>query len=129
MLKKIKRIIGDLIEKVFKRMELHNIKLEASFLKDRVKHLTSGESVNLDQHERRMILSAIEYVPFREAVELPETKAYIRTIWRRLRRKIQLSIKKEDQPAKEGDEEIIPIPEKPNPGLIDHQYKSDKKEE
>lgn len=106
MLKKIKEFPGYLWEKIFRRKELRASQLNASFLKDRVKLLTSGDSVILDEHERNMILSAIEYVPFREAVELPETKAMVRKIYRKLREKIQLSIKKEDglQPTKEDDE-------------------------
>lgn len=84
-------------EKTFRRKELQASKLNASFLKDRVKLLTTGDSVDLDQYERRMILSAIEYVPFREAIELPETRAFTRKVWRGLREKIQLSIKKEDK--------------------------------
>ena len=95
-LRKILETPGRLWEKIFRRKELQASKLDVSFLKDRVKLLTTGDSVDLDQHERRMILSAIEYVPFREAVELPETRAFTRNVWRGLREKIQLSIKKED---------------------------------
>lgn len=119
----------DLWEKIFRRKELRESKLDASFLRDRVKLLTSGDSVALDQHERRLILQALEFKPFAADVQTPATRFYIRGVWRGIREKIKLSIKKEDQAAKEGDEEIVPIPEKPNPGLIDFQYKPDKKED
>jgi len=99
------------IEKIFRRKELVKYKTSAALLEkeveekeDLIKRLTTGNSVALDQPERRMILSAIEYVPFREAVELPETKAHIRNVWRRTREKIQLSIKKEDREPIEDDE-------------------------
>ncbi len=103
----------DFFEKIFRRKELAKYKTSAALLEkevdektEEIRLLTTGESVNLDQHERNMILSAIEYVPFREAVELPETKAMVRKIYRGLREKIQLCIKKEDgpQPVKENDE-------------------------
>ena len=97
-LRKILETPGCLQEKIFRRRELRATKLEASFLAGEVKLLTTGDSVRLDEHERNMILSAIEYVPFREAVELPQTKAWVRKVWRRLREKIQLSIKKDRIP-------------------------------
>ena len=92
----------DLFEKIFRRKELRETKTElwkskseVLSLEDRVKLLTSGNSINLDQHERRMVLSAIEHTPFRKDIEAPVTRAYIRTVWRGLREKIKLSIKKE----------------------------------
>lgn len=101
----------DLWEKIFRRKELRESKLNASFLedelkekKDLIKLLTTGNSVVLDQRERRMILSAIEYAPFRKSIELPQTQAHVRNIWRRTREKIQLSIKKEDREPKENVE-------------------------
>jgi len=117
-----------LVEKIFRRKELRESKLDASFLRDRVKLLTSGDSVALDQHERRLILQALEFKPFAMEIHTPATRFYIRGVWRRIREKIKLSIKKEDQVAKEVNGEIIPIPEKPDPGMIDHQYKTDKTE-
>ena len=108
MLKKIKGFPGYLWEKIFKRKALRESRLDVSFLKDRVKLLAEGEDVALDQHERNMILSAIEYVPFREAVELPETKAWVRKVYRRLREKIQLSIKADRVPDR------MDIPKEPS---------------
>ena len=97
MLKKI-------IEKIFRRKELADLKEDVQEKAAQIKRLTTGDSMHLDQHERRMILSAIEYVPFREAVELPETKAHVRAIWRELREKIKVSIRKEDDETKGEDE-------------------------
>jgi len=92
----------DLFEKIFRRKELAGLKEEVGHLATILWHLTTGDSMNLDQHERRMILSAVEHVPFREAIELPVTKAFVRKVWRGLREKIQLSIKKEDDETKEA---------------------------
>lgn len=101
----------DLWEKIFRRKELAKYKTSAALLEkeveekeNKIKLLTTGNSVALDQRERRMILSAIEYVPFRKSIELPQTQAHVRNIWRRTREKIQLSIKKEDREPKENDE-------------------------
>jgi len=119
MIKKVKRFFGDLWEKIFKRMELHNIKLEASFLKDKVGELekaekemseticllTSGMTMNLTQPERHMIRDAMKYVPFKEAIELPETKAHIRMTWRSLEEKITRSLVEEVNSEIEGDDE------------------------
>lgn len=88
-------IFRDLFEKIFRREELRLSRAEVSWLWKRVRLLTSGDSINLDQHEKRMILSAIEYTPFRKDIEAPVTRAYIRIVWRGLREKIKLSIKKE----------------------------------
>jgi len=109
MLKKTKKIIGDLWEKIFKRKELLKVKLEVSFLKEEVgkkesiiesqssqlKLLKSGDNVKLNQAERMMILNTIEYKPVREVIQLPATKAHVRITWRGLRKKIKLSLKEE----------------------------------
>lgn len=95
------KIFKEFFEKIFKRKELRESKLDASFLRDRVKLLTSGDSVALDQHERRLILLALEFKPFAAEIQMPATKFYIRGLWRRIREKIK---------------------------LIDQQYKTDKTE-
>jgi hypothetical protein len=82
------------IERIFRRQELEALAQEVGEKEEEIRLLTTGDSMKLDQHERRMILDAIEYIPFREAIELPETKAWIRIIWRDIRKKIQMSIKK-----------------------------------
>ncbi len=86
--------IAEWIERIFRRQELEALAKEVGEKDEKIWLLTTGDSMKLDQHERNMILSAIEYVPFREATELPETKAWIRKVWRGLREKLQMSIKK-----------------------------------
>lgn len=119
MIEWLKRLIGDLIEKIFKRKELQKFKTQASLLEKEVEEqedelkdrseviclLTSGMTMNLTQPERYMIRDAIKYVPFKEAIELPATKAHIRMTWRSLEEKITRSLRKEvNIEAKEDDE-------------------------
>lgn len=92
MLKKI-------IEKIFRRAELADLKEDVQEKKAQIKRLITGETMHLDQHERRMILKAIEAPTFKALIEAPETKAYVRVIFRRLREKLKLSIRKEDEEA------------------------------
>lgn len=94
----------DLIEKIFKRKELADLKEDVQEKKAQIKRLITGDSMHLDQHERRMIKTAIEFPAFRARVELPETKAHVRIVWRDLREKIKMSIKKEDDETKGADE-------------------------
>lgn len=119
MFKKIKRFLRDLWEKIFKRKELQKFKTQASLLEGEVEILDqsrqeltqkvllliNGVAVNLTQPERQMIKDAIEYAPFREAIELPETKAHIRITWRSLREKITISIMEEVDLAEQEDNE------------------------
>lgn len=55
--------------------------------------LTSGASVKLTSYERSMIRMALDYTPFRDMMCLPQTKKFIRDVWRTLREKIKESIK------------------------------------
>lgn len=96
------RMIKKLIEKIFRRKELAKYKSSAEILEKEVEEkaeeigiLTSGESIRLTQHEKRMVLLAIEEKPFRVQIELPITKAHIRVIYRELREKIKLHLKED----------------------------------
>lgn len=73
----------------------------------KVNLLQEGDSIYLDQKERLMLLSALEYVPFREAVEIPETKHSVRQVYRRTREKLQILIRAYPIPDKM---DIIPDP-------------------
>lgn len=85
-----------IIEKIFKRKELADLKKDVQEKERLITLATSGYVVHLAQHERRMILKAIQAPTFRELIEAPATKAYARTVYRSLREKIKLSIWKED---------------------------------
>lgn len=87
-------MLRDLIEKIFRRKELANLQKEVKEKTAKIDRLLSGDIIYLDQHEKRMILAAIELPPFKARVELPATKAQVRIIWRGLREKIKLNIKK-----------------------------------
>ena len=97
MLKKI-------IEKIFRRKELADLKEDVQERKAQIKRLTTGETMHLDQHERRMILKAIDAPGYKTLIEEPSTKAYVRIVRKGLREKIKLSIKKEDEEIKEDDD-------------------------
>lgn len=58
-----------------------------------IKSLTLGDSINLTNFERQLILMAIEYKSYRDIIQLPQTKRIIRDDWRGLREKIKVSIK------------------------------------
>lgn len=117
MIKKIKRIFINFHEWIFKRKELLKFKTQANLLEKEVdgktkeieagnevlEMLYAGVAVRLTHQEKRMIIDAIEYVPFREAIELPETKAYIRITWRGLREKIRRHLKWDPSPAEIGE--------------------------
>ena len=99
---KIKRILGDVWEKIFQRRELNRLAVSEHLLKKEVeagekvlKMLYSGDAVRLTHNEKGMILNAIEHIPFREFIELPDTKAHIRITWRELREKIKLHLKED----------------------------------
>lgn len=70
--------------------------------------LTEGDSIYLDQKERMMLLSALEHIPFKEAVEIPETKHSIRQVYRRVREKLQILIRAYPTPDKM---DVTPEPE------------------
>lgn len=103
-------MIKNLIEKIFKRKELEKYKNSASILEKEVEEkasiiakqdlqlivLKSGQNINLTHNEKGMILNAIEHIPFREFIELPETKAILRITWRNLQEKIKLHLKEGD---------------------------------
>ena len=95
MLKKI-------IEKIFRRKELADLKEDVQEKEAQIKRLITGETMHLDQHERRMILKAIETPTFEAIIEAPETKAYVRIVFRKLREKLKMSIKAEDDETKEA---------------------------
>ena len=95
MLKKI-------IEKIFRRKELADLKEDVQEKKAQIKRLITGETMHLDQHERRMILKAIEAPTFKAMIEAPKTKHYVRIVFRKLREKLKLSIKAEDDETKEA---------------------------
>jgi hypothetical protein len=86
MLKKI-------IEKIFKRKRLAEQEKIIKGQAEIIDLLTTGETMHLDQHERRMILRAIELPPFREMIDAPKTKHYVRVVFRKLREKLKVSIK------------------------------------
>ena len=58
-----------------------------------IKSFTAGDSVCLTSFERQMILMAIDYKPYRDMISLPQTKRFVRDVWRGLREKIKASIK------------------------------------
>jgi hypothetical protein len=87
-------MLKDLIEKIFRRQELADLKKEVKEKAAKIDLLLSGDLMYLDQHEKRMILAAIELPPFRARVELPATKAHVRIVWRDLREKLKMYIKK-----------------------------------
>lgn len=114
LLKKLQRIFINFHEWIFKRKELQQSKTMASLLEQEadlmastikikseqiekgeaiLNMLYSGDAVRLTHNEKGMILDAIEYVPFKEGIELPETKAQVRITWRELREKIKLHLK------------------------------------
>jgi len=114
MKKKIMKFFGDLIEKIFKRKELQKFKTQADLLEKEVEEkesiikgqasqiriLKSGETMQITQLERRMILKAIQFPAFKGWIEDPVTKAIDRIVWRGLRDKIKLHIKQEDNETK-----------------------------
>jgi len=117
MRKKIKRFIGDLIEKIFKRKELLKFKTQADLLEKEVEEkvniikgqaeiiskITTGKYVHLTQYEKRMILTAIENPAFKDWLETPATKAQDRITWRDLREKMKLHLKEENDETRAGD--------------------------
>jgi hypothetical protein len=88
--------IADWIEKIFRRKELADLKDDVQEKAAQIKRLITGETMHLGQHERRMILRAIEAPTFKAIIEEPGTKAFVRIIYRQLREKLKMSIKKED---------------------------------
>jgi len=102
-----------LIEAVFRRQELADLKKEVETKNGLIKLLTSGYTIHLTQYETQMILWAIEFKPLRELIELPKTKAAVRIIWRDLREKIKQHLKevyKEDQKTEKDDETTLEAP-------------------
>lgn len=94
--------IDRLIESVTHRKELKEkadrideLELERDALKLKVELLTSGESVQLTQPERRMVLEAIESPVYNEYVQTPATQRRVRDTWRSLREKIRESIRED----------------------------------
>lgn len=119
MIKKIKRIFINFHEWIFKRKELLKFKTQANLLEgeveileqarkeltEKVMLLTNGQAVNLTQPERGMILAAIKSPPFKNWIELPQTKAHVRATWRSLKEKITISIVEEVDLAEQEDDE------------------------
>lgn len=119
MIKKARRFIGDLIEKIFKRKELLKFKTSADLLEKEVGKLekaekemseticllTSGQTMNLTQNERRMILWALDLQYFKDIIQLPQTKAHFRITYRELREQITRSLVKEVDLAEKEDDE------------------------
>jgi hypothetical protein len=98
----------------------HGVKVAAEN-EAKITLLTRGEAVNMDRAERLMALSALEYVPFREGVELPETKHNVRQVYRRLREKLRILARRDaisdslditapDGPEVEEDDETKEAP-------------------
>lgn len=114
-MRRIKQWIKNLIEKIFRRKELADSKEALDICKDHLDTcrkkrdlliemntlLTTGDSVQLTQNERKMVLNAIEFKPFREVIEEPRTKRADRDTWKGLREKIKACL---DEVVSEDDD-------------------------
>lgn len=93
-----------IIEKIFKRKEMTALRNLVFNQAEQIRQLTTGETMHLDQHERRMILRALKTSSFKAIIEAPETKAYVRIAFRGLQEKLKQSIKAEnDETRGTGD--------------------------
>ena len=110
LIKEIYTVFVNFHEKIFKRKELLKYKTSAALLEQERdilegtnRFLTTGNSMNLTQLERRMILNAIESEVWWAGYHLPPYKAHPRIMRKEIRGKFKLSIKKEDE-VQEDDE-------------------------
>lgn len=102
----ITRTIISLFNKLERCRGRHKEAIEAAAEATRkINLLTEGDNIYMNQQERMMVLSALEYVPFKKAIELPETKYHVRGVYRRIREKIQILIRKEEREAREAEPE------------------------
>ena len=63
--------------------------------KEQGKYLSGALKIELTLPERRIILDALEFPRYKEKVQDPATKRFIRIIYNTLRKKIKESIKEE----------------------------------
>ena len=117
LLRKIWEIPGILHEWVFRRKALGWCKATSKILEkeveektEKIRVLTSGHTIHLNQQETMMVEWAIEYKDFRKMIEEPKTKAIVRNTWRDLREKVKLHLKKDREPAKDDDETTLEMP-------------------
>lgn len=90
---KLKAKLNNLIERIFRRKRLRYLEAQNHLLTEMNELLITGESVQLTVNERKFIQEAIEDPCFKDRVELPQTKKYIRTVRNNLREKIRASLK------------------------------------
>jgi hypothetical protein len=55
--------------------------------------LTTGDECSLTRRERQLILVAVQYGPFRELMEEPQTGKAARDAWKGVKEKIKLSLR------------------------------------
>ena len=91
----------DLIEKIFRRKELADLKEDVQEKTAQIKRLTTGDSMHLSQQERRLILLAIKFPAFWADAHPRPYRAYQRILRKDLIEKLKMSIKKEDDETKE----------------------------
>lgn len=86
------------------RKYVENLKKELNKKASTVRLLTAGDRVSLSQHERRMILAALneDETPFKERIQAPQTRAFVRQVWRDLRTKLRMSTETENDETKEA---------------------------
>jgi hypothetical protein len=91
---KLKAKSDNLIKRIFwKRKRLRYLEAKNKLLMDMNELLTTGDSVQLTINERKLIKDAIEDPHFKERVETPQTKRFIRIVRNNLREKIRASLK------------------------------------
>lgn len=83
----------NLIERIFRRRRLAYLEAQNRLLMDMNENLVTGDSVRLTMGERRMIVDAIESPPYKDRVELPQTRKHIRAVRNSLREKIKASLR------------------------------------
>ena len=83
----------NLIERIFRRKRLAYLEAQNKLLMDMNELLVTGESVQLTLNERKLLLEALEDPYFKERVEVPQTKKFIRIVRNNVREKLRASIK------------------------------------
>lgn len=90
---KLRAKLSNRIEKIFRRKRLAYLEAQNKLLADMNMNLVTGDSVRLTFDERKLLLNAIEAPHFKDRIELPQTKRYIRIVRNNLREKMRASLK------------------------------------
>lgn len=87
-------MLKKLLELLFHRLELRYFRERVKSLEDYIKSELRGEKIPLNDFEKKMILDCLVSKSYVEKVSNPETKRFIREIYRNLRPKIVEALKK-----------------------------------